>query len=849
MNLLSSLLAFTARQIGALRTQADSNTSRIGASEDDISDLTTTVNNTIVANSNSREVLWTATGGVELYDGSITLSKGISNFDFIDIEYQQAVSGSTTRKTITKRIPAVAGSYEINDFAITYNNPSIDFYKQTLTLSATSLVAAQNYNVEAASGSNTWITQRGTYQFSIVRVLGVKLGSASPSELTDIRVGYDGTYASAGEAVRKQIGNLADKHDAVIDIKYGKNRFNKDDTTEGYYLGESGQLIAAPTWTISNYCYVGDCSSIIASAKNTQVTSGRTEAQLFFGCTYNARKQFVRYLGNMPGASVALNSGESYVRFCISTDDYVANEIQLESGTQLSAYAAYSETHMLKDSAKPESIVQDEAEIESLNNKFASIGGKNIFNNVIEENTYLSSDGTTLPTPNMNTSDFLNVDGFGEICASVYNNGESLPLDLTYCCGYDADKNFLKQYGTTLPSGLSLDSGTKYIRFCMNVSLVGEVQVERGKAFTVYEPYDPNKSVIKDVVLPEKLELLKTQSNVSLSKNRFTGELSAGYIDSNGLAKISGTFKKTEYIDVHDWDYFTASYTNAYGARTIVNMYYCCAYDENKEFIRQYGSMPGSTLEVDEGTYYIRFARGDFDDLTDLQIEQGTSMSAYVPYQKTISVGSDAKQWTGKKWTCVGDSLTEANIRTNIHYHDYIAEATGISVVNMGVSGTGYARGRDSSNSFYDRIVNVPTDSDVVTIFGSGNDGGAGLDLGTATDTGTTTLAGYINSTIDRLYERMPVVQLGIVTPSPWQGNMPSDNGWMERYSNLIVEICRRRSIPCLDLFHCSNLNPNSAAVRQAAYSKDDGGGVHPDETGHKILAPRFKAFVESLLI
>lgn len=203
--------------------------------------------------------------------------------------------------------------------------------------------------------------------------------------------------------------------------------------------------------------------------------------------------------------------------------------------------------------------------------------------------------------------------------------------------------------------------------------------------------------------------------------------------------------------------------------------------------------------------------------------------------------------WSNYKWACVGDSLTEYNIRTSAHYFDYVAGATGIEVVNMGVSGSGYAKG-DSYN-FMTRIADVPTDSDVVTIFGSGNDGSAGLPLGTASDTGTETLGGVINTTIDNLYAIMPVVNLGIVTPTPWQSNMPLNNGFMENYSNLIVEICKRRSIPCLDLFHCSNLNPNSAEVRALAYSKDGGGGTHPNELGHKLIAPRFKAFLETLLI
>jgi len=95
----------------------------------------------------------------------------------------------------------------------------------------------------------------------------------------------------------------------------------------------------------------------------------------------------------------------------------------------------------------------------------------------------------------------------------------------------------------------------------------------------------------------------------------------------------------------------------------------------------------------------------------------------------------------------------------------------------------------------------------------------------------------------------MPVCNVGLITPTPWQGNMPFDNGWMESYANLIVDICKRRSIPCLDLYHCSGLNPNSAEVRAAAYSKDDGGGVHPDEVGHKMIATKVQAFLDALLL
>lgn len=205
--------------------------------------------------------------------------------------------------------------------------------------------------------------------------------------------------------------------------------------------------------------------------------------------------------------------------------------------------------------------------------------------------------------------------------------------------------------------------------------------------------------------------------------------------------------------------------------------------------------------------------------------------------------------WKGRIWTAVGDSLTESNARTDLNYHDYIAEATGITVVNQGNSGSGYAK-TGQGKAFHLRIANVNPNSDVVTIFGSFNDYSAGIELGTPSDSGTETICGCINTTIDNLIAVMPAVSLGIVTPTPWDGSNPSDpNNAHTKYADALVAICKNRSIPCLDLYRCSNLRPWSEEGRLACYSKDGGSGTHPDETGHKLIASRFKAFLESLIM
>lgn len=212
----------------------------------------------------------------------------------------------------------------------------------------------------------------------------------------------------------------------------------------------------------------------------------------------------------------------------------------------------------------------------------------------------------------------------------------------------------------------------------------------------------------------------------------------------------------------------------------------------------------------------------------------------------------EKQKFAGKKWTVIGDSLTTHNTQSSKLYCDYVAEYTGINVHNMGVSGTGYARFQNTNIAFYQRVGNVPQDSDVITIFGSFNDvtymAESGMQLGTANDTGTTTIAGCINQTLTNLFTAFQLANLGIVTPTPWKERTPTTQSAIE-YVNLLKTIAQNWSVPCMDLFYESNLRPWVASFRARAYTKDGNSGVHPDETGHKIIAPRFEAFLSKLLM
>lgn len=209
----------------------------------------------------------------------------------------------------------------------------------------------------------------------------------------------------------------------------------------------------------------------------------------------------------------------------------------------------------------------------------------------------------------------------------------------------------------------------------------------------------------------------------------------------------------------------------------------------------------------------------------------------------------------GKTWLAMGDSLTERNMRSGKNYHDYVSDKTGITVINAGVSGTGYHGGLSSETNFASRILNyADTDFDVVTVFGSGNDIGA--TLGTETDTGTDTIGGLVNLFLDNLYSIKPFVKVGIISPCPWQNYTPDvENNYMLQYSELLQKIARRRGIPFLDLYYSSGLHPDKGDFRTEFYADDGPGGVgsidgvHPNSKGHEILASHVLTFLKTLLL
>lgn len=369
----------------------------------------------------------------------------------------------------------------------------------------------------------------------------------------------------------------------------------------------------------------------------------------------------------------------------------------------------------------------------------------------------------------------------------------------------------------------------------------------------------------------DRLETIESDINSisSNGKNVYdSNSMISGYLNSNGSIHAdngSGWITSPFILVMGQYVCFSMA-KNSDNTRRYGPMYFFTQYDTNKAVISQIATPTGQYITLESNTVYIRYCLNATitNNYHDFQVEFNNKRTSYelpgryvgeenltADLKDKINDTANIKKWIGKKWVCLGDSLTERNSRTTISYHDYVSESTGISIVNMGVSGTGYMRHKEDNIAFYQRAVNIPTDADVITIFGSGNDLTLINNLGTPSDTTTDTICGCINETIDVIIELIPTACLGIVSPTPWVGNQPTadDSNSMARYADALRTICKIRSIPFLDLYHCSNLRPWTNEGRAACYTKDDGNGVHPDEIGHKIIAPRFKSFLETLIL
>lgn len=206
----------------------------------------------------------------------------------------------------------------------------------------------------------------------------------------------------------------------------------------------------------------------------------------------------------------------------------------------------------------------------------------------------------------------------------------------------------------------------------------------------------------------------------------------------------------------------------------------------------------------------------------------------------------------------LGDSITKGKgVTAEESFVGLVAAQTGALCRNYGIGGTRIAKQRTPSvNSHWDldfcsRVEQMDVDADVVVVFGGTNDYGHGdAVMGTMADRTPDSFYGALHTLYTSLLEKYPDSVIIVATPIHRvnEGVGISSSGRyvlpypMISYVNAIREVAEFYSLPVLDLYANSGLQPKVDIINQR-YFLD---GLHPNPAGHRVLARQVITFLQN---
>ena len=210
----------------------------------------------------------------------------------------------------------------------------------------------------------------------------------------------------------------------------------------------------------------------------------------------------------------------------------------------------------------------------------------------------------------------------------------------------------------------------------------------------------------------------------------------------------------------------------------------------------------------------------------------------------------------------LGDSITEGAGASCVEkrYVNYIAENYGAICRNYGIGGTRIARQKTPSEcpaddrDFVSRVDEMDNDADVIVIFGGTNDYGHGdAPLGVFSDTDPYTFYGGLHTLYTNVINKYPEALIVVLTPLHRLneedergefGRKPVPMANLKAYVDIIREVAEYYSIPVLDLYANSGIQPNVPVLRE----KFTADGLHPNDAGHEKIAKRIAEFIKTLM-
>lgn len=214
----------------------------------------------------------------------------------------------------------------------------------------------------------------------------------------------------------------------------------------------------------------------------------------------------------------------------------------------------------------------------------------------------------------------------------------------------------------------------------------------------------------------------------------------------------------------------------------------------------------------------------------------------------------------GTKINFLGDSITEGHGTSSPEntFCMLIEREYEAICQNYGIGGTRIARQHTPSiderqdRDFCSRVSEMDADADIVVVFGGTNDFGHGdAPLGNMSDRTPDTFYGALHTLYTELLEKFPESPIVVITPlhrlnedNPrGDSNKPQNVGTLKTYVEIIREVAEYYSLPILDLYKESGLQPNVPIINEKYFAD----GLHPNDEGHKVIAKKIASFLQTL--
>ena len=193
----------------------------------------------------------------------------------------------------------------------------------------------------------------------------------------------------------------------------------------------------------------------------------------------------------------------------------------------------------------------------------------------------------------------------------------------------------------------------------------------------------------------------------------------------------------------------------------------------------------------------------------------------------------------------------------------------GMTFYNYGIIGStmAYHESRDPMSRRYEEL---PDDADIITVMGGTNDIRNGIQLGTMNDRTDETYYGALHVVLGGLYKKYMIDQdvtvgkskkIVAITPIKLLQSSSAEQGGtgtlydFEPWVNAVKEVASYYSIPVLDFYNLSGINPHLNETIQGTVSGYTGyynpyitDGTHPTREGQAIMANVLMGFLKTLM-